>query len=154
MTNSNNSYLNEMGIFRLGGRRALITGGAKGLGRVISQALAEAGAEVVIAGRTAADCQRAAQEIADLTGRRAIGVAADVTRIEDLQRLKDQAETSLGAVDILVNNAGINIRGSIEELSEADFSAVINTNLTATFLGSKIFGPPMTERGWGRVINL
>ncbi|HKX26479.1 MAG TPA: glucose 1-dehydrogenase [Blastocatellia bacterium] len=154
MNKPTNSFPNVMGLFRLDGRRALVTGGAKGLGRVISQALAEAGAEIVIAGRNAADCQQAAQEINAATGRRAIGLAADVTQTDQLHRLKDEAERALGPIEILVNNAGINIRGTIGELTEADFNAVINTNLTASFLCAKVFGVPMCERGWGRVINL
>jgi NAD(P)-dependent dehydrogenase (short-subunit alcohol dehydrogenase family) len=148
------SRKNIIELFRLDGRRALITGGAKGLGRVISQALAEAGADVAVAGRTSADCQKAAKEIAESTGRRAAGFAADVVKIDDLQRLKREVEASLGAVDILVNNAGVNIRGPIDELSESDFNEVMATNLTAPFLSSKIFGSEMCERGWGRVINL
>jgi NAD(P)-dependent dehydrogenase (short-subunit alcohol dehydrogenase family) len=145
---------NVIELFRLDGRRALITGGAKGLGRVISQALAEAGADVAIASRTLADCQNAADEIAHTTGRRTAAFALDVTKRDEVQNLRSAVENALGPVDILVNNAGINVRGPIEELSEKDFNDVLATNLTAPFLCSKIFGPPMCARGWGRVINL
>jgi NAD(P)-dependent dehydrogenase (short-subunit alcohol dehydrogenase family) len=145
---------NVFELFRLDGRRALITGGAKGLGRVISQALAEAGAEVAIASRTLADCQNAADEIARATGRRTAAFALDVTKRDEVQNLKSAVEKALGPIDILVNNAGINVRGPIEELREKDFNDVMATNLTAPFLCSQIFGPPMCERGWGRVINL
>jgi NAD(P)-dependent dehydrogenase (short-subunit alcohol dehydrogenase family) len=145
---------NVMDLFRLDGHRALITGGAKGLGRVIAQALAEAGADVAVASRMLADCQKAADEIARSTGRRTAAFAVDVTERDDVQGLRSDVETSLGAIDILVNNAGINVRGPIEELSEGDFNDVISTNLTAPFLCSQVFGPPMCERGWGRVINL
>ncbi len=148
------SHKNVMDLFRLDGRRALITGGAKGLGRVIAQALAEAGADIAVSSRTHTDCQRAAIEIAESTDRRAAGFACDVTKTDDVQKLKNRVEDEIGPIDILINNAGINIRGLIEELSEADFDAVISTNLSAPFLCSKIFGPPMCERGWGRVINL
>ncbi|MBO0721553.1 MAG: SDR family oxidoreductase [Blastocatellia bacterium] len=145
---------NVMDLFRLDGRRALITGGAKGLGRVISQALAEAGADVAIASRTLNDCQIAAEEIASSTGRRTAAYALDVTKSDEVQKMRTAVESELGPIDIIVNNAGINIRGTIEELSEADFSDVITTNLTAPFICSRVFGPPMCERGWGRVINL
>jgi NAD(P)-dependent dehydrogenase (short-subunit alcohol dehydrogenase family) len=148
------SHKNIMDLFRLDGRRALITGGAKGLGRVIAQALAEAGADIAVSSRTQADCQRAAIEIAESTNRRVAGLACDVTKTDDLLKLKNRVEDEIGPVDILINNAGINIRGRIEELSDADFDAVISTNLTAPFSCSKIFGPPMCERGWGRIINL
>jgi NAD(P)-dependent dehydrogenase (short-subunit alcohol dehydrogenase family) len=150
----NGSQKNLMELFRLDGRVALVTGGSKGLGRVIAQALAEAGADVAIASRTLADCQTAANEIAEATGRRAAAFAVDVTSLDELKRLSAEIESSLGPVDILVNNAGINIRGSIDELSENDFEAVMATNVTAPFLCSKVFGAKMAERGWGRVINL
>jgi NAD(P)-dependent dehydrogenase (short-subunit alcohol dehydrogenase family) len=145
---------NVFELFRLDGRRALITGGAKGLGRVISQALAEAGADVAIASRTLIDCQNAADEIARATGRRTAAFALDVTERGEVQNLKSAVEKALGPIDILVNNAGINVRGPIEELTEKDFNDVMATNLTAPFLCSQIFGPLMCERGWGRVINL
>jgi NAD(P)-dependent dehydrogenase (short-subunit alcohol dehydrogenase family) len=154
MEMANGSQKNVLDLFRLDGRRALITGGAKGLGRVMAQAFAEAGADVIVSSRTLADCEAAAREIAAATGRRAAALAADVTNSDDVARLAADIESAMGGVDILVNNAGINIRGPITELSERDFNAVMETNLTAPFTCSKIFGPPMCERGWGRIINL
>jgi NAD(P)-dependent dehydrogenase (short-subunit alcohol dehydrogenase family) len=148
------SRKNVLDLFRLQGRRALITGGAKGLGQVIATALAEAGAAVAIASRTLSDCQTAADEIAALTGQQTFACAADVTQASDIERLRQAVEGALGPVDILVNNAGINIRGATEELSEADWDAVIATNLKAPFLASRAFGPRMCKRGWGRVINM
>ena len=148
------SQRHVLDLFRLEGRRALVTGGSKGLGRVMAQALAEAGAEVAIAARTPADCQQAADDIAVATGRRVLGFAADVAKEADVLRLAAEIEGALGPVDILINNAGINIRGPIAEIAEADFSAVMQTNVTASFLCAKVYGVPMAERGWGRVINL
>ncbi len=149
-----NSRKQVLDFFRLDGRRALITGGAKGLGRVIAEALAEAGADIAIGSRTLSASQQAADEIAAATGRRAIAVAADVTQSSEIERLKESAESLLGPIDILVNNAGINIRGAVEELSEADWDAVVATNLKAPFLCARVFGLRMCERGWGRIINL
>lgn len=148
------SRLNVAALFRLDGRRALVTGGSKGLGRVIAQALAEAGAEVVISSRTLSECEAAAAEICDSTGQRTFAFAADVTQAADIERLKTEAENALGPIDILVNNAGINIRGSVAELSEEDFDTVITANLKGPFLCARAFGPAMCQRGWGRVINL
>ena len=140
--------------FRLDGRRALITGGAKGLGRVIAQALAEAGADVALASRTLSECREAANDINASTGRRALGFEADVTSSADIERLRQEVEGSLGPVDILVNNAGINIRGAANELTEADWDSVIAINLKGPFVCARVFGPGMSERGWGRVINM
>lgn len=115
-----NSNKNIFDLLKLDGRRALVTGGAKGLGRVMAEALAEAGADVAIASRTLSDCQKAAEEIAASTGRRAAAFQADMTMAADIERLKAEIESGFGAIDILVNNAGINIRGSIQDLTEAD----------------------------------
>jgi NAD(P)-dependent dehydrogenase (short-subunit alcohol dehydrogenase family) len=140
--------------FRLDGRRALVTGGAKGLGAVMAAALAQAGADVAICSRTPADWQAAAQRIASSTGRRALGFTADVTKDADVQQLARQIERDLGPVDILINNAGINRRGLAGEMSESDWDAVVAVNLKAPFLCARHFGPPMAERGWGRIINM
>jgi len=140
--------------FRLTGRRALVTGGGRGLGRVIAQALAEAGADVAIAGRTPDVCEEAAREIAAATGRRALAFTADVTLAADVERLVREVEHGLGPIDILVNNAGVNIRGATEELSESDWDVVLGTNLKAPFLCARAVGAGMCARGWGRVINL
>lgn len=148
------SRKNVLDLFRLDGRCALVTGGAKGLGRIIAAALAEAGADIAIASRTLADCQAAAGEITEATGRRAVAIAADVAQAAEVARLAAAAENALGPIDILVNNAGINIRGAAEELAEADWDAVMATNLKAPFLCARAFGPSMCERGWGRIINL
>jgi NAD(P)-dependent dehydrogenase (short-subunit alcohol dehydrogenase family) len=140
--------------FHVNGRRALVTGGGRGLGRVIAQALAEAGADVALASRSLDLCESAAREIQEATGRRALAVEADVTRAADVERLVRQVEQGLGPIDILVNNAGVNIRGLVEELSEPDWDSVIETNLKAPFLCSRAVGAGMRARRWGRVINL
>ncbi len=149
-----NSHKKVLDLFRLDGRRALVTGGAKGLGKVIARSLAEAGAEVAVASRTPAECETTAQEISRSTGRRAFAFATDVTQATAVEELAAAVEKDLGPIDILVNNAGINIRGAAEELSEGDWDAVIATNLKAPFLCSRTFGPGMCKRGWGRIINL
>jgi NAD(P)-dependent dehydrogenase (short-subunit alcohol dehydrogenase family) len=140
--------------FRLDGKVALVTGAARGLGLTMATALAEAGADVALSGRSRETCQAAADSIAAATGKRAQAFAADVTRIEDIQRLAADVDAALGPIDILINNAGINIRGAVQELSEADWDDVIDTNLKGPFLCSREIGPRMVSRGWGRVINL
>jgi NAD(P)-dependent dehydrogenase (short-subunit alcohol dehydrogenase family) len=141
-------------LFRLDGKVALVTGGARGLGLTMATALAQAGADVALSGRSRASCQEAADGIAASTGRQVRAFAADVTKIDDVERLAVEAERELGKVDILVNNAGINIRGPVQELTEADWDAVIDTNLKGPFLCARAMGPRMVARGWGRVINL
>jgi NAD(P)-dependent dehydrogenase (short-subunit alcohol dehydrogenase family) len=140
--------------FRLDGRRALVTGGNRGLGRVMAQALAEAGADVAVASRSLPECQSAAAEIAASTGRKALAFAADLTVAAAAERLVSEVEAGLGALDILVNNAGVNVRGAAEDLSEADWDAVLDTNLKAPFLLARAVGPAMCRRGWGRIINM
>src|SRR5215471_800009 len=85
--NAMNDQTNVMNLFRIDGKRALVTGGGKGLGRVISQALAEAGADLVIASRQLSDCQAAAREIAQATGKKTLPVAVDVTDSASVDKL-------------------------------------------------------------------
>ena len=148
------SAANFPDLFRLHGRRALVTGGSKGLGKVMAAALAGAGAEVALCSRNLAECQQAADEIASATGRRALAFAADVTRSDDVERLATSVEQRLGPVDILINNAGVNLRGPAELLPESDWDQVIDVNLKAPFLVARRLGPAMCRRGWGRVINM
>ncbi|HYE16989.1 MAG TPA: SDR family oxidoreductase [Tepidisphaeraceae bacterium] len=141
-------------LFKLTGRRALVTGGGKGLGKAIARALAEAGADVAVASRTLADCQTVADEIARDTGAKTVAVGADVTRDADVARMIETVEKQLGPIDILVNNAGVNVRNPAHELSEADWDTVIDVNLKGPFLAARRVGPTMCDRGWGRIVNL
>jgi NAD(P)-dependent dehydrogenase (short-subunit alcohol dehydrogenase family) len=145
---------NVMDLFRLDGRTALVTGGSRGLGRVMAEALAEAGASVLVTSRSAEAAERAAAEIATSTTARAVGLEAELTTGDGVSRLVDEVAARVGHVDILVNNAGINIRGMSDALPESDWDAVIDTNLKGVFLVSRAFGPLMCARRWGRVVNL
>ena len=148
------AHRHVMETFRLSGKVALITGGGRGLGKAMATALAEAGADVALAGRTRASCEESAAEIAALSGRRALAFTADVTRGDDVTRLAAEVAQGLGPIDILVNNAGNNIRGATPELSEADWDSVLDTNLKGPFLCARAIGPEMVKRGWGRIINM
>lgn len=141
-------------LFRLNGRSALVTGGVRGLGRVMAEAFAEAGASVCITSRSPDAAAEAAAELATATGVRVVGVAGDVTTAAGVQQLSRDTADAFGHVDILVNNAGVNIRGNVGDLSESDWDTVLDTNLKGPFLVARAFGPAMCERGWGRVINL
>jgi len=143
-------YSSVLDLFSLHGRRALITGGSKGLGRSIAIAFAQAGAEVVIVSRTLSECQAVAATINSISDSKATALAADVTRTDERDRLFHEA----GTIDILVNSAGVNIRNPIETLDEKDWDAVLNVNLKSPFLLAQQFGPPMAARGWGRIVHL
>jgi len=154
VTESTEKPRNILDAFRLDGRVALVTGGARGLGLTMATALAEAGADVAISGRSRQACEESADGIAAATGRRARAFEADVTSAADVDRLAAGVESALGKIDILINNAGINIRGPIQDLSESDWDAVIDTNLKGPWLCARAVGPAMVKRGWGRVINI
>ena len=141
-------------LFRLNGRKALVTGGSKGLGKVIALALAQAGADVVIASRTLSESQSAAEEIHSLTGRKSHAIAADVSRSTEVSGLVAAAQGAIGPLDILVNNAGINVRAPLEQVTEQNWDAIVDINLKAPFLCAREVMPGMCERGWGRIINL
>lgn len=141
-------------LFRLDGRSALVTGGVRGLGRVIAEALAEAGASVCLTSRSPEAASAAARDLATGTGARVVGVAGEVATGDGVDRLARETAEAFGHIDILVNNAGVNIRGNVGDLSEADWDTVVDTNLKGPFLVARAFGPAMCARGWGRVINL
>ena len=140
--------------FSLNDRVALVTGGNRGLGRVMAGALAEAGASVVVASRQESQASAAAAEIAGKYGRRAIGVGADVTRAEDVERTVAAVLAEFGHIDILINNAGVNIRKPIEEFDEESWDLVQNTNLKAPYLCARAVAPHMKAQRYGRVINI
>ena len=145
---------NVLDAFRLDGRIALVTGAARGLGFTMASALAQAGADLALAGRSSGPLEEAAAAIASATGRRAKAFVADVTSGADVDRMAGEVEAEFGRVDILINNAGVNKRGPVQELSEADWDLVVDTNLKGPFLCSRAFGPRMVTRGWGRVIHM
>jgi NAD(P)-dependent dehydrogenase (short-subunit alcohol dehydrogenase family) len=140
--------------FRLDGKVALVTGGSRGLGFVIAEALASAGAVVALSARTSEPAERAAATIAQSTGREVLGVPADVTALPNVEGMVERVLHALGRIDILVNNAGINVRGPIEELREEDWDAVVDTNLKGPWLCCRAVAPVMKRLRWGRVINV
>lgn len=144
----------SLSTFNLDGRVALITGGCQGLGLVFAKALAEAGASVAVTSRDEAKAAVGARQIREETGQQAIGLAVDVTDVEQVQRMAAETVQSLGRIDILVNNAGINVRKPILEYDEASWDLVQSTNLKAPFLCAKAVVPFMIKQAYGRIINL
>jgi NAD(P)-dependent dehydrogenase (short-subunit alcohol dehydrogenase family) len=149
-----NMSANVLDKFRIDGKVALVTGGSRGLGRAIAEALASAGASVALSSREVERAQRAADLIARTSGRTALGLAADVTVRASVEAMVASVLEKLGRLDILVNNAGINIRGPIEELSEDDWDAVVDTNLKGAWLCCRAVAKVMKQQKWGRVINV
>jgi NAD(P)-dependent dehydrogenase (short-subunit alcohol dehydrogenase family) len=140
--------------FRIDGKVALVTGGSRGLGRVIAEALAGAGATVALSSRQAEGARQASDEIAKATGQKAIGIAADVSVAEQVEAMVGRVLDTFGRIDILVNNAGINIRGPIEQLGESDWDSVVDINLKGPWLCCRAVAGPMKRQKWGRVINV
>lgn len=141
--------------FRLDGKRALVTGASRGLGRAMALAFAEAGADVVITGRTAETLERAAGEIRS-RGRQAWAVQADMGVPASCQAAFERVLAELGPIDILVNNVGNREESPpIEAESLEVWQRSLDLNLTSCFLGTKLVGQAMLERGrGGRIINI
>jgi 3-oxoacyl-[acyl-carrier protein] reductase len=138
----------------LAGRVALVTGASRGIGAAIAIALADAGADVAVNYRErVAEAEFVAGAITTL-GRRAVAVAADVSRGEAVDGLVRAVEAMLGPIDILVNNAGIALIRGIDDLTEADFDQTIAVNLKSAFLCIQAVLPQMRARGWGRIVNI
>jgi NAD(P)-dependent dehydrogenase (short-subunit alcohol dehydrogenase family) len=132
---------------------AVVTGGTSVLGRALVRGLAEAGADVIPTSRRADQVAAAADEVASL-GRRTLRVTSDVTDRRSLEDALAAVTRELGRVDILVNCAGRTQRRATIEVSEEDWDAILDTNLTGTLRACQVFGRPMLERGWGRIINI
>ena len=139
------------GPFDLAGKVALITGANTGLGQAIAVALAEAGADVALAGRSPPD--ETVRQI-ERAGRRALAITADFGSIEPVQRVVAETVAGLGRLDILVNNAGIIRRADSVEFSEADWDAVVDTNLKTVFFLTQAAARHMLAGGGGKVINI
>ncbi len=137
--------------FSLEGKAALVTGANTGIGQAIAVALAEAGADVAVAGRS-----EPSETIAliEATGRKCVNIKADLSSIEPVGRVIDEAVAGLGKVDVLVNNAGIIRRDDLLQFSEADWDAVMDTNLKTLFFLSQAAAKGMVERGGGKIVNI
>jgi len=141
-------------LFDLSGRVALVTGGSKGLGKAMAREFALAGADVAISSRHDDELKSAAAEIREGTSARVVHLVADMTDRKDVKRLADWAVESLGKVDILVNNAGSNLPQPIDQISDDDWDALIQLNLSSCMALSRALAPGMKERRWGRVIHI
>jgi NAD(P)-dependent dehydrogenase (short-subunit alcohol dehydrogenase family) len=144
-----------MGYDKLGleGRVAVIVGGTTGIGHQLSLGLAQSGADVVASSRRSSEVDATAAGIEQL-GRRTLRGTCDVLDRASLVKLRDQVLARFGKIDILVNCAGRTKKAAFEAITEEDWSAVLETNLTGTFRCCQVFGAPMLEKGYGRIINI
>ena len=132
---------------------AVVTGAGRGIGRAIALKLAETGANVVCLSRTEANSQKVAEEITAL-GRQSWAVAVDVGDTAAVEAAVGKILEDTGGVNILVNNAGVTRDGLLMRMSEADWDAVLDTNLKAAFTLTKAFARPMRKADNARIINI
>lgn len=141
-------------MMNFAGKTAVVTGGSRGIGRAICEELARGGANVVLcyAGRAEA-AQETVTACEDL-GAKALAVQCNVADEAQVKALMDAAVKEFGRIDILVNNAGVTRDGLVMMMKEADFDAVIDTNLKGTFLCMKAVSRIMMKQRYGRIVNL
>ena len=137
----------------LSGKVALVTGGSKGIGYGMAQALAQFGANIIIVSRNLAEGEKAAQDMRDL-GRKALAISCDVTSATAVDTMVEKSVEAFGKIDILVNNAGMNIRKQVVDIAEEDWDKVLNTNLKGVFLVAQRVGKEMIKQQGGKIINI
>jgi 3-oxoacyl-[acyl-carrier protein] reductase len=142
-----------MNYASLEGRTAVVTGAARGIGFAITEELARAGADCVLVDLTQESADAAAEKIRGL-GVKALGIAANVAKAEDVERAQKAAFALNGRVDILVNNAGITRDGLLIRMKDEDWQAVLDINLKSVFLMTREFVRPMMKAKYGRIVNI
>jgi gluconate 5-dehydrogenase len=140
-------------LFDLSGKVALVTGTSRGLGQYFARALARAGADLAITSRDAKTISGFAAELQAL-GRRTFSTELDVRDHSSIQNAVLAIESHFGKIDILVNNAGCNIRKPALDVTWDDWNAILDTNLRGSFFVAQAVARGMTERGYGRIINI
>ncbi len=138
----------------LNGKKAIVTGGRRGIGRAIVEVLAQRGADVLMADRNLEECVVVAEEISLATGQRIIPASVDVTDATQTRSMIELAQKEFGRIDILVNNAGVTRDTLIMRMEEEDWDVVIDTNLKGVFNCSKAVIRSMMKQRFGRIINI
>ena len=138
---------------RLAGQVAVVTGASRGIGLAIARRLGQMGARVSLCARNAENLERAASGLR-AAGIQVLALRTDVTRGDEVASLVSETQRTFGPVDILVNNAGIGIFGPFQEQTEADWNAIMDTNLKSVFLVSRAVAPGMIRRKTGHIINI
>jgi len=138
----------------LSGKTAIVTGGTKGIGRGIAEALVKAGVNVCLSARSRKEIDETLLALSALDGGAVTGIVADVRNYTQIQALFELTVMQLGGLDILVNNAGIGISQTVEEMSPEDFCALLETNLFGVFYCCHEAIPLMKKRGGGYIVNI
>jgi 3-oxoacyl-[acyl-carrier protein] reductase len=136
----------------LRGRTAIVAAASRGLGKAVALALAQEGANVVVFSRAEDAIERAAQDIAQTTGAQVLGLAADATQLDDLERVVGVAQERFGTVHVVYNNAGGPKPGFFDTLSDADWQSAFELNLLSAVRLTRLCLPSMRSQRWGRVI--
>jgi 3-oxoacyl-[acyl-carrier protein] reductase len=146
----------EKAIMSIEGKVALVTGGSGGLGRVHCLTLAKAGCKVAVTGHSHLEKAEAVVKEIEALGKKAMAVKMDLADLDEVQQGVKKVEETLGPVDILVNNAAFGIvrAVTIANMDKKDWDRDLGVNLTGAFNTIKCCMPGMTERGWGRIINI
>jgi gluconate 5-dehydrogenase len=140
-------------LFNVTGKRILITGSTSGIGFVLAEGLAKAGAYVILNGRTKEKTDASVNRLID-SGYEAAGFTFDITDPVEVETRISQIENTLGKIDVLVNNAGIQQRGPLEEFTLEDWNNVLKVDLTGAFIVSKAVVKGMISRKYGKIINI
>jgi NAD(P)-dependent dehydrogenase (short-subunit alcohol dehydrogenase family) len=143
--------MNTLDLFRLDGKTAIVTGGGRGLGRYMAEALADAGANLVLCSRKLEPLEEVRREI-EARGGEALASPCDVTDQEDVEQVVSAAMEAFGSVDVLVNNSGATWGAPPAEMPSEQFDRVLAVNVRGTFLMSRAVGRRMIERGSGGTI--
>lgn len=141
-------------MFELTGKKALVTGGSRGIGRGIALAFANQGADVIVNYHSNLEEANKVVEMIKSMGRQSIAIQADVAKSADVNRMFDQVEKEWGGLDILANNAGILSYAEFTQITEEQWDNVINTNLKGQFLCAQRAAKLMIKNHWGRIINI
>ncbi|WP_057767938.1 glucose 1-dehydrogenase [Cytobacillus praedii] len=145
--------MDVMDLFHLQNKTAIITGGGKGLGEHMANALAEAGANIVICSRNLEDCKNISEQLVN-KGVQSIALQCDITNQADIQAVIDQTVQHFGTIDILINNSGTSWIAPTLEITADQWDKVMNVNLKGMFLFSQAAGKIMAQQGNGKIINI
>lgn len=137
----------------LEGRRAIVTGGGRGIGRAVALALAAEGADVAVVGRSEESLSAVVEEIRTV-GRTAVAMPHDLTRVGEIPELFDRLADELGGLDILVNSAGVQVTGPSVDVTEEQWDETLDANLKALFFSCQAAGRRFIDQGRGKIINL